>query len=124
MQLRPHHILCIQKFTGNGYDEKFTAHMTSLVSLLGRQPETKITLIKGCDDLCSACPNMHGGACATLQKVAGMDRSVLDACGLAYGAEKSWSALAPAARERIFETDRFRQVCGDCEWFDLCVHTE
>ena len=38
MQLRPHHLLCIQKFTGHGYDEPFTQHMTSIVSALKSHP--------------------------------------------------------------------------------------
>ena len=32
MKIRPHHLLCIQKYTGHGYDAAFTAHMTALVS--------------------------------------------------------------------------------------------
>lgn len=124
MKLRPHHILCIQKFTGHGYDEAFTAHMTGLVSLLGRQPETVVTLTQGCDDLCAVCPNNTGGACATLQKVDGMDRGVLDICGLAYGVQAPWGTLAPVARKRIFESDKFGEICGSCQWFSLCVHTK
>ena len=54
MNLRPHHALCIQKFTGHGYDEKFTAHMTGTVKVLRDRPETPVELVSGCDDLCAA----------------------------------------------------------------------
>ena len=48
MNLRPHHLLCIQKFTGHGYSADFTAHMTAVVSELAENPETAVTLAKGC----------------------------------------------------------------------------
>lgn len=32
MNFRPHHLLCIQKFTGHGYNADFTAHMKMIVS--------------------------------------------------------------------------------------------
>lgn len=124
MNLRPHHLLCIQKFTGHGYDEAFTAHMTSIVSKLKSAPETGITLVKDCDTLCAVCPNNRDGACTALEKVDGMDSGVLSACGLPYGGAVPWSTLASAAQAQVFETDRFRTICGDCEWFSLCAQTE
>ena len=75
MQLRPHHLLCIQKFTGHGYDEPFTQHMTSIVSALKSHPQTEITVTQGCDDLCQRCPNNHSGTCTSLEK------SRRDGCG-------------------------------------------
>lgn len=124
MRLRPHHLLCIQKFTGHGYDEDFTRHMKEIVSELKSNPETQITLSHGCDDLCKACPNNIGGACTSLEKVACMDSAVLDICGLEYGEITSWSDAASKARERIFETEKFFCICSSCQWFELCKRTE
>lgn len=123
MNLRPHHLLCIQKFTGHGYDETFTAHMTDLVARLAGEPTTPVTLTQGCDDLCRVCPNNTDGVCTTLEKVAAMDSTVLELCGLAYGQTVAWAELAEKGRKRIFETEEFCRVCGDCEWFELCRST-
>lgn len=124
MNLRPHHLLCIQKFTGHGYDAAFTAHMTSIVSLLSSGRETRVELACGCDDLCGACPHNDGGTCSSLEKVVGMDRSVLDVCGLDYGESAPWAELARRARERILETREFNRICNSCQWFELCEKTE
>lgn len=124
MNLRPHHLLCIQKFTGHGYNESFTAHMTSTVEALTDKPMTQITVTQGCDDLCQMCPNNIKGSCASLQKVALMDSGVLRVCELAYGENIPWRHLADRAHERIFETDAFIQICACCQWFDLCRRTE
>ena len=124
MNLRPHHLLCIQKFTGHGYDAAFTDHMTSIVSELSGGGKAQILLTQGCDDLCRACPNNRGGSCTSLEKVAMMDSSVLDVCGLACGESAPWAELASRARERILETQEFNRICNCCQWFELCKNTE
>lgn len=123
MNLRPHHLLCIQKFTGHGYDAAFTAHMSSVVSELASK-NIQITLIKGCDDLCSACPNQTDGICTSLEKVDFMDNTVLCICDFSYGDTLSWEEAAKKAREQISETEKFGTVCASCEWFELCKNTE
>ena len=124
MNLRPHHLLCIQKFTGHGYDSDFTAHMKSVVSELSENPETEVTIVKGCDELCNMCPNNKSGVCASLEKPASMDCAVLGICGLAYGENVPWAKTARKARKLIFETEEFNKICACCQWFELCRRTE
>ena len=123
MNLRPHHLLCIQKFTGHGYDETFTEHMTAVAGKLAGT-QMQITVTEGCDDLCAACPNKTDGICTSLEKVDFMDRSVLHICDLSYGDILPWGEASKRARERIFETDEFECVCDSCEWFALCKKTK
>lgn len=124
MNLRPHHILCIQKFTGHGYNIPFTSHMTSIVSRLADDPTTLITVTQGCDDLCVMCPNNMNDVCSSAEKVALMDSAVLETCGLSYGDRIAWSSLAEKARKQIFETDEFDNICSSCQWYELCSKTE
>ena len=124
MNLRPHHILCIQKFTGHGYDDAFTEHMTSVVAVLKEKPETQITITKGCDELCGVCPHNAEGVCTSLEKVSVMDGSVLEICGLSYGKNVPWSEISKTAREKIFLTDAFGAVCCSCEWFEIFKNTK
>lgn len=124
MNLRPHHLLCIQKFTGHGYNADFTAHMKLIVSELAENPKTQITITQGCDDLCKKCPNQISGVCTSLEKVAFMDSAVLSICNLAYGENIPWTKAAGKARERIFETEEFHNICACCQWFELCGNTE
>ena len=124
MNLRPHHLLCIQKFTGHGYDSDFTAHMKSVVSELSENPQTRITVAQGCDELCKMCPNNINGVCASLEKVALMDSAVLGICDLSHGENVPWAKAAGKARERILETEEFNSICAYCQWFELCRRTE
>lgn len=124
MNLRPHHILCIQKFTGHGYDEDFTAHMKSIVSELTNNPKPLITVTEGCDDLCQMCPNNTKGSCTSLEKVAAMDSAVLSICNLSYRENVIWTETAEKARKQIFETDEFYKICFTCQWFEICRDME
>lgn len=124
MNLRPHHLLCIQKFTGHGYSETFTEHMTSVVSELKNKRETEIYLMEGCDDLCTACPHNENGICVSLGKVDLMDKRVLAVCEFTYGDTVPWAELAKRAKKKIFETDEFNHICSDCQWFELCQNTK
>lgn len=124
MNLRPHHLLCIQKFTGHGYNASFTAYMRSIVSELVDEPMTRITVTRGCDDLCKMCSHNVNGVCTSLEKTALMDSAVLSICNLDYGEKIPWTFLSSKARERIFETDEFNKICARCQWFELCRSTE
>lgn len=124
MNLRPHHLLCIQKFTGHGYDEAFTQHMTAIVAELTDKPGTQIRITQGCDDLCGKCPHNVSGVCTSLEKVTFMDNRVMSICELSYGDKIPWSKIAEKAYKRVFETDEFNHICGYCQWFELCKETE
>ena len=124
MELRPHHLLCIQKFTGHGYSADFTAYMKSVVSELKDNPETRINIVKGCDNLCEICPNNVRNVCTSPDKVSLMDSSVMNICNLTYGENASWAELAGKAWTRILETDEFNKICSSCQWFELCRRTE
>ena len=101
MNLRPHHLLCIQKFTGHGYSPEFTAHMTAVAARLRKMPETRITLTKGCDDLCRKCPHCSIGICSSLDKTSALDAAVQKICGLSFVDSDSWAALAENVRETL-----------------------
>lgn len=120
MKLRPHHLLCIPKYTGHGYSEGFTAHMNHLVAVLKAHPETPVTLVSGCDDLCGSCPNNDQGSCTSLEKVSAMDAAVL---AIVQKDSGTWQALSGAAAP-IFENQDFERICGNCSWFELCKSTE
>ena len=123
LTLRPHHALCIQKFTGHGYDETFTAHMTTLVQTLARAPETPVFLTRGCDVLCACCPHNRDG-CASPDTVEVLDSRVMALCGLSCGETLRWDRLAALVRDRILSAGRLAAVCADCQWLALCKSTK
>lgn len=120
MDLRPHHLLCMQKFSGHGYSPAFTAHMTALLKALAEHPETLIRLVCGCDDLCKVCPHNKNGVCDSAEKTARLDAGVLNASALAADASGTWASLTARARTRILNTAKFDDICACCEWYTIC----
>ena len=120
IKLRPHHLLCIQKFVGKGYDGVFSQNLARIVEFLSSNPETEITLTEGCDEVCGACPNRVDGSCADGEKVTALDSGVLDTCKLNYGLKDTWKNLSDTAVECVFKTDNFNKLCFSCQWFGLC----
>ena len=123
MKLRPHHLLCIQKYTGSGYNEGFVSHMNGLIQSLKEDLFQQIELVCGGDDVCTACPCREGGTCASAEKTARMDHAVLSACGFSCGQTGSWASFAEAAVEAVLSAGEFERICADCQWFELCVNT-
>ena len=118
MKLRPHHLLCLPNFIGEGYDDAFTANMAEQKR---RFAETaRFTLTGGADDVCAACPNARGWFCAFQNKARRYDRAVCRLLGLVPSCRYDAAELEKRVREEIFEAGRLGEICGDCEWFPLC----
>ncbi|MBR2666865.1 MAG: DUF1284 domain-containing protein [Oscillospiraceae bacterium] len=124
LKLRPHHLLCLQKFTGHGYDAAFTMHMCQVVRQLRDAPDTQVLLTEGGDDLCRFCPMRRSRVCLSREKVRAMDDSVLRLLGLSYGQVCDWHRLKAMAAARIFETEHIKTICGRCQWTELCRNTK
>ncbi len=123
MKLRPHHILCIGKFTGHGYNESFTRHMRETAALLRSSQDTVVTLVFGPDELCRYCRNNSCGVCTSEDKVKRLDRDVAEACSLSEG-DALWSELCRRAHKYIYGAGKFDAICSRCEWYGLCASTE
>lgn len=119
MNLRYHHLLCIRKFTGHGYDEAFTEFMMQTVEHLRLNPDTPVNLKTSCDDLCEVCPNRCGKLCKTETKVRRMDEAVKERL---HGDILTWQE-SEADAQKIF-VSQWEAVCESCTWFSLCTNTE
>ena len=118
IKLRPHHLLCISFFKGKGYSQDFVKNMTWTINLL--KDDTAITFIDGADNICKACPNNTNGQCATQDKVERYDKSLLDLCNLSVGQTLTYSALKQLVDEKVLSCNKRTQICGDCEWSNIC----
>ena len=118
-ELRPHHALCVGFFQGKGYSEAFVENMASVIGAL-RASDPLLTLRSAADPLCGSCPHNRGGVCESADKVARYDAAVLQLLGLRDGAALRRSELSARVRERILAPGRLGEVCGDCQWYEIC----
>lgn len=120
LRLRAHHGLCVRHFRGRGYSDAFVAHMTAVAARLAGDPAQPVKLLCAEDTLCAHCPHNQGG-CDAGVKPERLDRRCLAACGLTAGEEIAWGDYQTALEQKVLHAGRFREICGDCEWFSLCA---
>lgn len=118
VQLRPHHLLCIQLFEGKGYSQAFVDSMFYTIDRLNSNPE--IMLTSTCDTLCSKCPNSRGSVCITEEKIKTYDNNVLEKTHLVEGNIYKWDFAKTIAAEAILDKGIIQEVCVDCGWKDIC----
>ena len=120
--LRPHHGMCIGFYEGKGYSTGFTDHMSRVIRLLSEDTPVRIT--SGPDEICSRCPNLDGAACLSDEKVRRYDRMVLDMTGIEDGTECTYGTFSRSVSDHIILPGRRREICGDCEWDEICRRKE
>ena len=118
MKLRPHHLLCLPNFIGEGYDDAFCANMAACKRKLAAEGVFELTA--GADELCAACPHRRGEDCDAREKVARYDAAAVRLLGLEPGQRYDAAALFARVRAEIFTPGRLAEICPDCEWFHLC----
>lgn len=122
LRLRAHHGLCLAFFEGKGYDDVFTAHMAMVLRQTEGNPVLEI--LADADAVCSKCPNLKNGLCCTSSRVREYDRKTLLLCGLHESATTDWNTFSSLISERILKKGRRSEICGDCEWNDICSERE
>jgi hypothetical protein len=115
IRLRPHHLLCLVAFQGEGYSPKFIAQALGLQRAL-LAADTVVELVEGPDDLCDGCPEMKK-ECVSISGdagVGGLDRAASDLLGIAPGRRRA-SELLQSLKE-TFSPERGYKICAGCSW--------
>ena len=120
--LRAHHGLCLRFFQGKGYIGAFVENMARKKAMLEENPLVRLT--DQADEICRACPNNLCGQCESAEKVRRYDRTVLSLCGLTPGDVLPYRELAERVLGSILIPGRREDICGDCQWTDLCQYKE
>lgn len=117
-KIRAHHGMCFSFFQGRGYSGEFTENMRIMKEKLEENPE--VLLLTETDDVCSHCPNNHAGKCLFGQKAAIYDSQVLALCGFVPHTRIRWKDFEKSVYENILLIGKREEICGGCEWNELC----
>ncbi len=100
--LRPHHLLCLQRFRGLGYSDDFVENMERVVDAVLNG--VNVEVVRGEDEICAACDEE-----CDEESVNERDDAVL-------------MALPKLTLEaaRSLPVDDAREICGGCPWFEVC----
>ena len=120
LTLRAHHGMCLAFFRGKGYSGTFSEHMARVKASLDHKPGQLVKVVARADDICTACPNLHGGVCETAAKTQRYDRAVLSICCLEEDTLITWREFSRKVKEDILQAGRRPEICSDCQWDSLC----
>ena len=123
MRLRPHHLLCVLTFAGEGYSAAFVANFRAIVERV--EHGENVSLADGPDDICAALASNDDDHCSG-ESVRCRDRealTALEASGQLPHDRRSvrLDAQAVAALRRRFADGTLRAACGGCSWWSLCT---
>lgn len=117
--LRPHHLLCIRNFIGKGYSKDFVDNMKSLINTLEENPNQKVLIKSGFDDICKKCPENNLGKCNSEDKVNILDKKVIECVNIQSGDIFSWEELM-LKTDKAISREYFEKICSNCSWFNTC----
>lgn len=119
VRLRPHHLLCMLTFSGEGYTPAFVDNFAGVIRRLN--DGEPIEVVDGIDDICppllsEAFPHCHEYG-VTLR-----DRDAREDLAAVLGQPVQTLRDLPdlATLRRAFAAGDTRRGCQGCEWFGLC----
>lgn len=122
LKIRAHHLLCTENFVGEGYSDDFSKNMAKVIGQLKENP--KVKLLAELDDICGPCPENLGTRCENDDLVKSYDKKVLEVLNLSEGEIYSWADIRKLACDIIFAKNRREEICGECQWNELCKEVE
>ena len=124
VQLRGHHLICLQFYRGQGYSDEFVANLDRVQKAAIDDPAL---IVSGPDDVCAACPGLGvDGTCrhpdtgeAEALRIDALALQLLDA---AIGESLSLSQARVRLAADAAACDRWRaESCASCLWEDTCA---
>ncbi|NUQ29368.1 MAG: DUF1284 domain-containing protein [Acidobacteriaceae bacterium] len=124
IRLRPHHLLCMLTYKGEGYSPEFIANFDRLTRQLAAGGEP-VEIVSGPDDICA--PLVAGGECHCFnESVLGRDQKAAQQLSSLLGEPVVPGAVLELTGARLamlrtaFRNGDIRAACEDCPWKELC----
>lgn len=123
-RLRPHHLLCMLTFVGNGYTPAFVQNFEEVVRRISTGGES-VEIVEGPDDVCA--PLLAASDChCNNASVADRDRDAAEALGnlLRRPIRAKEQVLLDQGTlgllREAFAAGTIRRACIGCQWSPLC----
>jgi hypothetical protein len=125
IDIRAHHLLCIPRFYGGGYNKEFGDNMRQVCNHIRGNPLTRIRVVVAHTDvICSKCPHVKGEQCAQTLKIAKwvniQDRTVAKRLGIKDGTVLPARDVFNLSMDNL-ETKDVKRICAGCSFIDYCV---
>ena len=129
LKIRPHHILCMRAYSGNGYSQAFKDSMEAIIKDIKAYNEflntnnnedeiKKVEIVYSTDSICEKCNNKLGeNRCSSQDKVSIIDRKLSKYFNLKEGIcnyKELEDLVYTNINEKIFD-----DICKECGWYNI-----
>lgn len=120
MELRGHHLICLQFYHGEGYNEEFIEKLDEVIERA--KGGEKIEIVYGTDEVCRACPYLKDNECNysedSKDEIYELDNIALNLLKYSVGEVVYWDEI----KEKVAEIINIwrDKVCKECEWRSVC----
>lgn len=119
LNLRGHHLICLNFFQGKGYDEIF---IKNLEKCLNEIQKKEIKIIKGPDDVCKSCPHLKKNRCKYKKgidkNIRKQDEMALRLLAIKEGDLIKWEDVKQKLPEIFLKW--YENYCYNCHWLEVC----
>lgn len=122
IEIRAHHLLCIQGFQGYGYSWDFKRNLEEIINYLDLHPYCSLKVVADADVICVKCPHLEDGRCnkSSSPAVMDMDLKVLKKLNMEKGTIKTARKLFREVN-KTFNSQDFHDICSECSWKNKCL---
>jgi hypothetical protein len=118
-KLRGHHLICLNYFRGEGYCDDFVNNIYEVLK------KEKVEIVAGQDEVCSKCPYLKGGKCASNEysdeMILAQDRKALRLLDFMILETVDWKMIAVRLPDIMDEWKA--QFCTGCGYKKVCFGT-
>lgn len=124
LQIRGHHLLCIQGYQGYGYDRQFEKNMSFIKEyLMANNPLVEV--VTDLDAICASCPNAGDSGCNldcdANETIKLMDQNLLKALAIKPGTLLNAETLFTLTNTKLQTKLDLTGICDQCRWQQKCL---
>jgi hypothetical protein len=123
--IRAHHLLCIPRFYGGGYNRVFGKNLKQICFAIRKDPKMIIKIVKRCDAICDKCPYKKNGVCKQTPKISSwvlnQDNKVLRKLCLKENSSHVARDVFNLSMEKV-NLRTIKSVCNGCPFLENCIH--
>ncbi len=124
IQIRPHHLLCIPRFYGGGYNKEFGKNLKKICFDIRKNPHLKIKVLKECDDICINCPYKRDDICKKTPKlnywILRQDDKVLKKLKIKNNSIHKARDIFNFSINKVTSQD-IKDICKGCVFLKSCI---
>jgi hypothetical protein len=124
MRIRAHHLLCIPRFKGGGYDKKIRKKMFLVQKKIIKNSKLKVRLVKKCDYICLSCPFFNKNKCRKRKNIEYwiniQENKIVKRLKIRYNQNFLAKNIFMLSINEI-KNKELKNICRGCEYLKYCL---